>query len=87
VPKRLKAYKNLPRRKRRAISQRKTEEEVSTVGRSAMIKYRSALQSMKERVRDLVNSYSNKSKITPAEISKGIRVIVDKFFVECNLQS
>lgn len=52
-----------------------------------MIKYRSALQSMKERVRDLVNSYSNKSKVTPAEISKDIRVIVDKFFVECNLQS
>jgi hypothetical protein len=87
VPKGLKAYKNLPQRKRRLISPGKTEQEVSSVGRSVMIKYRSALLSMKERVRDLVNSYSNKSKITPAEINKGIRVIVDKFFVECNLQS
>jgi len=87
IPKGLKAYKNLPQRRRRPISRGKTEQEVSSVGHPAMIKYRSALQSMKERVRDLVNSYSNKSKITPAEISKDIRVIVDKFFVECNLQS
>jgi hypothetical protein len=87
VPKGLKAYKNLPQRKRRPISPGKTEQEVSSVGGSAMIKYRSALLSMKERVGDLVNSYSNKSKITPAEISKAIRVIVDKFIVECNLQS